>query len=63
MVNFGVALAWVAISGVSLKWLSVFGQRSESEVCEPGLPLHEGEILSEDLYPLDLTPCPVGSSR
>jgi hypothetical protein len=62
MVDVGVALAWVAISGLSLKWLSVFGQRSEDELCEPGLALHEGELLSEEHYPLDLTPFPVGSS-
>jgi hypothetical protein len=63
MVDVGVALAWVAISGVSLKWLSALGQRSEAEACEPELLPRDGELLPEELYPLELTPLPVGGSR
>jgi hypothetical protein len=63
MVDVGVALAWVAISGVSLKWLSAFGRRPESDVCEPELLLRDGELLPEELYPLELTPFSAGGSR
>jgi hypothetical protein len=63
MVNVGVALAWVAISGVSLKWLSAFGQRSTSQFCEPEIPHRDGELLPEELYPLELTTFSVGGSR
>jgi hypothetical protein len=63
MVDVGVALAWVAISGVSLKWLSAFGQRPEGAICEPEILLHDGELLPEELYPLELTPFPQGGAR
>jgi hypothetical protein len=63
MVDVGVALAWAAISGVSLRWLSAFGQRPECEPCDSELLSCDGELLPEGLYPLELTPFPVGSSR
>ncbi len=63
MVDVSVALTWVAISGVSLKWLSALGRRSERDSGEPEILAREGELLPEELYPLELTPVYVGGSR
>ncbi|MGH2911260.1 MAG: hypothetical protein ACRDJ3_02165 [Solirubrobacteraceae bacterium] len=63
MVDIGVALTWVAISGVSLKWLAVLGRRSTSEIREPELYQREGELLPEELYPVELTPILLGGFR
>ena len=61
MVDLGVALAWVAISCVSLKWLSVFAQRPEGDAREPEILFRDGDLLPEELYPLEFTPVAVGS--
>jgi len=58
MIDVSVALAWVAISGVSLRWLSTLDHRSERAI-----PRCEGEPLHEDLYPLEFTPVYLGGPR
>jgi len=63
MVDVGVALAWVAISGVSLRWLSTLGRASAVDNPECDIVLREGEPLPEELYPLELTPLHVGGPR
>lgn len=63
MVDVSVALAWVAISGVSLKWLSALGHRSKRDSGEQEILPCEGELLPEELYPLELTPFYIGGSR
>jgi hypothetical protein len=62
MVDVDVALAWVAISGVSLKWLSALGQRSAWDSHDPGTPTREDELLSGENYSLELIPVYVGGS-
>ncbi len=63
MVEVSVALAWVAISGVSLKWLSALGHKFERDSPEPEILAREGELLPEELYPLEFTPLYVGGFR
>jgi hypothetical protein len=53
MVDVGVALAWVAISGLSLKWLSVFGGTSAARLAEPQADPGDEELMLEELYPLE----------
>lgn len=60
MVDVGVALAWVAISGVSLKWLSAFDRAPVDSDGRPDLPLPDGAFLQEDLHPLDRAPVHIG---
>jgi hypothetical protein len=63
MVDVSVALAWFAMSGVSLKWLSALGHRSQLDSHEPETPTREGELLPEELYPLEFTPIYLGGHR
>jgi hypothetical protein len=63
MVDVSVALAWVAISGVSLKWLSALGHKPERDSPEPEIVVRDGELLPEELYPVEFTPVYVGGFR
>lgn len=61
MTDVGVALAWVAISGVSLKWLSVFARTSTTRLHAREPNSYEEDLVLEELYPLELFP--VGGAR
>ena len=63
MVDMSVALAWVAISGVSLRWLSALSHRLQLDSHEPEIPAREDELLPEELYPLEFTPIYLGGPR
>jgi hypothetical protein len=63
MVGMGVALAWAAISGISLKWLSVLGQPQANDDRELELCPRDGELLPEELYPVEVHPLATGGFR
>ncbi len=65
MVALGVALAWVAMSAVSFRWLAAFERASASAggEADPALLADDGAFAYEALYPLELSPLPAGGPR
>ena len=56
MVDVGVALAWVALSGASLKWLSVFGRTSAARYNAQPANLGDDDLMLDEIYPLESSP-------
>jgi hypothetical protein len=53
MEDVGVALAWVAISGASLKWLSLLGRTSAARRNEQRAHLRPEDLMLDEIYPLE----------
>jgi len=66
MVDLAVALAWIAMSAVSLKWLVAFERMSAASGCgedDPALLAGGLALAHEESHPLDLWSLPAGGPR